>query len=83
MNIIQWVLSKFGREYVYLVHHDGDRNCKPAFKYPLGWYSAPYLPETAVRLLAGGKTHGKIYIHGWEPITEGLIYLYDQESDNG
>lgn len=80
MNIFQKTLSLFGRQYVLLVHHDGDRVTRHAYTLGNDVYAHPHEPRTRCRLLPGGKAIGQCYIHGWEPITPKTVALYNSLS---
>lgn len=68
MNAYRWAMHYlFGRVYVFLVTHRGDRMIKRAYRLGGHWWANPYLPETRCKLLPGGKAEGQSYIVGWEP----------------
>lgn len=83
MNWIQRILALFGRQYVVLIFFDGKSRVRHAYVLGNAVYAHPYLPETRVRLLPGGKTKGRDYIVGWEPITDKTQQLYNSIREVG
>jgi len=77
LNLFQRLRALFGKDYVVLIHHDGEHMIKPVQWLGEMAFSAPYLQKTRGRLLANGGYDGRNYIRGWLPITERTKKLFE------
>lgn len=66
----------FRWEYVLLMDFEGYTKIRRAYRLHDSMWAHPYLPETRVELLPGGRVRGRCYIRGWRPLTPGIQELW-------
>lgn len=77
MDILQKFCSLFGAQYVLL--RCGRRTCvRRAYTLAGDIYADPYLSNTRVVLLPGGRVEGNTYVVWWKPITAKTVALYNR-----
>lgn len=70
----------FDRQYVLLVHYDGQKQARQAIYENRSWGATPYLAHTRCKLLPSGNIKGESYVHEWLPLTKPMWAVYNRQN---